>query len=182
MDSNGLIFVTRIKQTTPYDVTDDYNLNPKQKHIDVDWNIRLTGDTAGKKYPKKLRLVWVYDAKNDKMIAVLSNQMSWTASNIAQLYKARWDVEVFFRHMKQQFRIKSFVGTSENALRIQMWSAMSTMLLLRHLKNKADYNWGLSNLIPFIRLNLIVKINLWKWVSKPFKIEAGLSPPQGTLF
>lgn len=182
LDSNGVIFVTRIKQATPYDVTDDYNLKPKEKHIEVDWNITLTGNTARKKYPKKLRLVWVYDDKNDKMIAVLTNQMSWTASTIAQLYKARWDVEVFFKHMKQLFRIKSFVGTSENAVRIQMWTAMITILLLKYLKNKAEYEWGLSNLVSFVRLNLFVKINLWRWVNKPFLTETDLPPPQGRLF
>lgn len=182
LDSSGVIFVTRIKQATPYDVTDDYNLNPKEKNIELDWNIALKGDTASKKYKKKLRLVWVYDDKNDKMIAVLTNQMSWTASTIAQLYKARWDVEVFFKHLKQLFRIKSFVGTSENAVRIQMWTAMITMLLVKHLINKAEYEWGLSNLISFLRLNLFVKMNLWRWVNKPFLTGTDLPPPQGVLF
>ncbi len=116
------------------------------------------------------------------MIGVLTNQMSWTASNIAQLYKARWDVEIFFKHMKQLFRIKSFVGTSENAVRIQMWTAMITMLLLKYLKNKAQYEWALSNLVSFIRLNLFVKINLWQWVNKPFLTKNNDPPLQGRLF
>lgn len=182
LDSSGVIFVTRIKQATPYDVSVDYNVNPKEKNIELDWDIALKGDTASKKYKKKLRLVWVYDDKNDKMIAVLTNQMNWTASTIAQLYKARWDVEVFFKHLKQLFRIKSFVGTSENAVRIQMWTAMITMLLVKHLKNKAEHEWGLSNLISFLRLNLFVKMNLWRWVNKPFLTGTDLPPPQGVLF
>lgn len=182
LDSKGVIFVTRIKQATPFEVCEDYNLNPKQEWIEHDWNVALTGTTAQKKYPKTLRLVWVYDKTNNKMIGVLTNQMSWTASNIAQLYKARWDIEIFFKHMKQLFRIKSFVGTSENAVRIQMWTAMITMLLLKYLKNKAKYAWAHSNLVSFIRLNLFVKIDLWEWVHKPFLTNNNDPPIQGCLF
>ena len=182
LDSNGVIFVTRIKQTNAYDVAADYNVNPKEKEIEVDWDIKLTGDRARKKYPKKLRLVWVYDEKNNKMIAVLTNNMSWTASTIAQLYKARWDVEVFFKHMKQLLRVKSFVGTNENAVRIQMWTAMITMLLFKYLKNKGEHKWGLSNLVSFIRLNLFVKIDLWQWINEPFIEEPEEPPTQLSLF
>jgi len=88
---------------------------------------------------------------------------------------------VFSKHLKQLFQVKSFVGTSENAARIQMWCAMIAMLLLRYLKSKAKYPWNLSNLITFLRLNLYSQISLKKWIHQPFKIKPD-PPPQLALF
>jgi hypothetical protein len=70
--------------------------------------------------------------------------------------------------IKQNLKIKSFVGTSENAVQIQIWTALITILLLAYLKTKAQYKWHMSNLITFIRLNLFVKIDLWAWINEPF--------------
>ena len=70
--------------------------------------------------------------------------------------------------IKQNLKVKSFVGTSENAVQIQIWTALIAILLLTYLKIKAKYQWHMSNLITFIRLNLFVKIDLWDWVDKPF--------------
>src|SRR5699024_5294145 len=103
---------------------------------------------------------------------------------IRELYKTRWQIEIFFREIKQLLHIKSFVGTSENAVMIQIWTALITILVLKVLKAIAKYPWYLSNLVAFIRLNLFVKINLQKWLDEPF-IEP--EPPpiksyQGVLF
>lgn len=110
--------------------------------------------------------------------------MSWTANTISELYKARWQIEIFFREIKQLLHIKSFIGTSENAVMIQIWTALITILLLKALKAKAKYPWYLSNLVAFIRLNLFVKISLQKWLDSPF--EEPKPPPenymQGVLF
>src|SRR5690625_3740683 len=84
-------------------------------------------------------------------------------------------------HLKQLFRVKTFVGTSPNAVRIQMWCSMITMLLIRYLKKRSKHTWHMSNLVVFLRINLFVKIDLWKWVNKPM-LEKGNSPPQNTLF
>ena len=111
----------------------------------------------------------------------MTNQLSWTADTISQLYKARWAVEVFFKHLKQLFRVQTFVGTSENAVRIQLWCSLIATLLLKYLKSQAHHKWHLSNLITFLRINLFVKIDLWKWVHKPI-LERVNSPPQRSLF
>ena len=97
--------------------------------------------------------------------------MSWTANTITELYKARWEVEIFFRDIKQQLYIKSFIGTSQNAVMIQIWTALITILILKALKNQAMHPWYLSNLAAFIRLNLFVKIELNKWLDNPFAKE-----------
>ena len=110
--------------------------------------------------------------------------MSWTANTISELYKSRWQIEIFFREIKQLLHIKSFIGTSENAVMIQIWTALITILVLKALKETAKYGWQLSNLVAFIRLNLFVKIDLQKWLDKPFDdpISKPLIITQGVLF
>lgn len=181
LDSSGVIFVTRLKSNADIEVVEQYLTNDKHEHILSDEDIALTGFYSSQKYPKHLRIVKVYDAKNDQYLVLLTNQMSWTADTISQLYKARWDVEVFFKHLKQLFRVKSFVGTSANAVRIQMWCSMIAMLLIKYLKSKAEYPWHLSNLITFLRMNIFIKIDLWQWINKPV-LEKSNSPPQNLLF
>lgn len=181
LDSTGVIFVIRLKSNADIEIVESYVTNDKHEHILSDQDIRLTGFYTSKNYPKRLRIVSVYDELNKQTLTLLTNQLSWTADTISQLYKARWDVEVFFKHLKQLFRIKTFVGTSANAVRIQMWCSMIAILLLKYLKGKAHHKWHLSNLITFLRINLFVKIDLWKWIDKPI-IEKANSPPQISLF
>lgn len=181
LDSNGVFFVTRLKSNADIELVEQFLTNEKHEHILSDEDIRLTGFYPSQDYPKKLRIVRVYDAQKDHILILLTNQLSWTADTISQLYKARWDIEVFFKHLKQLFRVKTFVGTSPNAVRIQMWCSMIAILLIKYLKNKAEYKWHLSNLITFLRINLFVNIDLWKWVNKPI-LEKANSPPQMTLF
>lgn len=110
--------------------------------------------------------------------------MSWTANTISELYKSRWQIEIFFREIKQLLHIKSFIGTSENAVMIQIWTALITILVLKALKEISKYGWQLSNLVAFIRLNLFVKIDLQKWLDKPFDepiSRVGIAK-QGVLF
>jgi len=169
LDSNGCFFVTRAKENMDYDIVNDYVIYQKDEHcILQDMDILLEGVVTSKKYPKKLRVIRFWDEQHKRELTFLTNNLSWTATTIAKLYKARWEIEIFFKHIKQNLKIKSFVGTSENAVMIQIWTALITMLLLLFLKAKANYKWHLSNLITFIRLNLFVKIDLFFWLNNPF--------------
>lgn len=181
LDSTGVFFVTRLKDNADIQVVEQFYTNEKHEHILSDEHIVLKGHYTSKKYPRRLRIVRIYDEKNDQFLTLLTNNFSWTADTISQLYKARWDVEVFFKHLKQLFRVKTFVGTSANAVRIQMWCAMIAMLLISYLKRKAEFKWHLSNLIAFLRINLFVKIDLYKWIDKPVHPNAN-SPPLEGLF
>lgn len=181
LDSTGVFFVTRLKSNADIKVVETFLTNGKQEHVLSDQDIRLTGFYSSQKYPDKLRIVKVYDKENDQTLVLLTNNLSWTADTISQLYKARWDVEVFFKHLKQLFRVKTFVGTSQNAVRIQMWCSMIAILLFKYLKQKAKHRWNLSNLVTFLRINLFVKIELWKWINNPI-INKANPPPQNTLF
>jgi hypothetical protein len=184
-DSKGVYFVIRHKENLQFNTIKENELpDNRHQHILKDEIIELSKPLSKDKYPKKLRRVVVWDEVNEQTIELITNQMSWTANTIGELYKSRWQVEIFFREIKQLLHIKSFIGTSENAVMIQIWTALITILVLKVLKALAKYNWHLSNLVAFIRLNLYVKIDLQKWLDEPFNQEE--SPPalvtQGVLF
>lgn len=184
-DSNGVYFVVRHKKNIQFATIKEREL-PEKKHPQLlkDEEIILTGSSSKKRYPKRLRRVAVWDDKNNQVIEVITNNMNWCANTISELYKSRWDIEIFFRDIKQLLHIKSFIGTSKNAVMIQIWTALITILILKYLKEIAQYKWYLSNLCAFLRINLFVKIELQKWLDKPFLKKE--KPPntgiQGVIF
>ncbi len=168
-DSNKVSFLIRHKNNIRFESIKENNLPENQhEHILKDELIQLTGNKSKNKYPKRLRRIAIWDDENEQTIELITNQTSWTAHTISELYKSRWQIEIFFREIKQLLHIKSFIGTSKNAVMIQIWTALITILLLKFLKTLAKYNWRLSNLVAFIRLNLFVKIKLQKWLDRPF--------------
>ena len=184
-DSNKVFFVIRHKENLQFETVKENELpDNRHQHVLKDEMIVLKNHISKKKYPKKLRRVVVWDEKNQNVIELITNQMTWSCNTISELYKSRWDIEIFFREIKQLLHIKSFIGTTENAVMIQIWTALITILMLKALKAMAKYKWHLSNLVAFIRLNMFVKIDLQKWLDKPFEQEE--SPPQkviqGVLF
>lgn len=184
-DSKQVHFVIRHKENIQYHSIKEKPLpDNRHHHILKDEIIELTGPRSKQKYPKRLRRVAIWDEENHQVIELITNQMSWTANTISELYKSRWHIEIFFREIKQLLHIKSFIGTSQNAVMIQIWTALITILVLKYLKTLARYNWQLSNLVAFIRLNLFVKIDLQKWLDRPFDddIPRSKSQIQGVLF
>lgn len=184
-DSSGVFFVIRHKENLKF-VTLKENELPQNLHHHIlkDEVIILKNEDSKNKYPKKLRRISLWDNQNQQVIELITNQFHWSPNTIGELYKSRWQVEIFFRDIKQLLHIKSFIGTSENAVMIQIWTALITILILKALKAQSKFAWHLSNLVSFIRLNLFVKIDLQKWLDKPF--EEPLDPPpksiQGVLF
>lgn len=169
-DSKGVYFVIRHKENIKYITLKENELpDNRHQHILKDEIIELKNNSSKEKYPKKLRRVALWDEINSQTIEIITNQMTWTANTIGELYRSRWQVEIFFREIKQLLHIKSFIGTSENAVMIQIWTALITILILKALKAMAKFNWHLSNLVAFIRLNLFVKIDLQLWLDKPFE-------------
>lgn len=185
-DSNKVFFVVRHKENLQYTVVKE-NILPENRHQHVLKDEIITFSTAAsiKKYSGKLRRVAIWDEKNEQVIELITNQLTWTANTISELYKSRWQIEIFFREIKQNLHIKSFVGTTENAVMIQIWTALITILILKALKAMAKHGWHLSNLVAFIRLNLFVKVNLQEWLDKPFDEPPKTEPNrtvQGVLF
>jgi hypothetical protein len=187
-DSNKVNFVVRHKENLKYKTIKENKLpDNKHQHVLKDEIIELTGTNTMDKYTKQLRRVVIWNDEKSIEIELITNQMSWTANTIGELYKSRWQIEIFFREIKQLLHIKTFIGTSENAVMIQIWTALITILMLKALKASSKFGWHLSNLVAFIRLNIFVKINLYEWLNNPF--ETGKGPPinknnpiQGVLF
>lgn len=172
-DSNQVFFVVRHKENLQYSVVKEFDL-PDNRHQHI-----LKGEIIelkNAKYPKPLRRVATWNDEKQFVVELITNQMTWTANTISELYKSRWQIEIFFREIKQLLHIKSFIGTSQNAVMIQIWTALITILILKALKAMAKYNWHLSNLVAFIRLNLFVKIELQIWLDKP--VEQPPEPQQ----
>jgi hypothetical protein len=184
-DSNEVFFVIRHKENLQFISVKENELPyNKQQHILKDEVIELKNDASRSKYPNKLRRVSVWDEENQQVIELITNQFNWSPNTIGELYKSRWQVEIFFRDVKQLLHIKSFIGTSENAVMIQIWTALITILILKALKAQSKYAWYLSNLVAFIRLNLFTKIDLKEWLDYPFE-KPSKPPPeliQGVLF
>lgn len=169
-DSTGNNFVVRLKSSIKFDTIKTKGIvGLEQDGIVSDEIVELSEDKTRKKYAGMLRRVTVYDSKNNQEISLITNNLTWSAATIGKLYKARWQIESFFKEVKQHMKIKTFVGTSENAVLIQIWTALISILLLKYLKATAKYSWCLSNLIAFLRLNLFVKIDLQLWLDKPFE-------------
>jgi hypothetical protein len=187
-DSNKVNFVVRHKENLKFETIRENTLpENRHQHILKDEIIVLTGTNTKEKYPKQLRRVVVWNDEKQLEMELITNQMSWTANTIGELYKSRWQIEIFFREIKQLLHIKTFIGTSENAVKIQIWTALITILILKALKASAQYGWHLSNLVAFIRLNIFVKIDLYEWLDNPFDVENGppktkVNPLQGVLF
>ena len=184
-DSKGVFFVIRHKENLQFETLKENNLpDNRHQHILKDEIICLKNESSKSKYPGKLRRVSGWDDENKQVIELITNQFNWSPNTIGELYKSRWQVEIFFRDIKQLLHIKSFIGTSENAVMIQIWTALITILILKALKAQSQFGWYLSNLVAFIRLNLFVKIDLQLWLDKPFKehIEPPPKTIQGVLF
>jgi hypothetical protein len=169
LDEQGVFFVIRGKENIKLELTERL-LSPTDEvnpHLQYDWQGYLGLPKSRDKYNKMLRMVQVWDEEQQIYLELFTNNFTWTASTIAELYKRRWNIESFFKEIKTHLKIKSFIGTSMNAVLIQIWTALITILLLKTLKKEAKYNWHLSNLVSFIRINLFVKIDLKKWLDKP---------------
>jgi Domain of unknown function (DUF4372)/Transposase DDE domain len=166
---NHIFFVTRLKDNADYTVVEDRTV-PLNRNILSDQLIEFSGHTARKKCPHILRKVAVWDKEQNRQIILLTNHLEFGATTISQIYKDRWQIELFFKALKQNLRVKTFVGTSENALYIQIWTALIAMLLVKYLKFKSKFNWSLSNLVAFLRWNLFTYRDLWDWIDNPYDV------------
>ena len=173
---DGIFFVTRMKDNAVYEVIHDLPV-PQNRNILSDEVIRLTGQQAQKKCPCFLRRVVVWDRENEREIVLITNHLDFGATTIGDIYKERWQIELFFKALKQNLKVRSFVGTSENALRIQIWTALIAMLLLKWLHHLSKAGWSLSNLATMLRLNLFTYRELADWLDDPFNTPPLLPGP-----
>jgi hypothetical protein len=163
----GVWFVTRAKSNIAYRVRET-RLLPLNRNILRDEVIELTGYYSYQDCPYPVRRIEALDPKTGEIVVLLTNHLRFGASTISAIYKDRWQIEILFRNLKQHLRIKTFIGTSANALHIQIWTALIGYLILWYLKMKSTFSWSLSNLFALVRMNLFSRKSLWAWIDDPF--------------
>ena len=167
--ANGVFFVTRLKDNARFKVKQRRDL-PERTSVIVDQEIVFTGFYASKDCPHLLRRIVVYDEEQDREIVLLTNHLDFAASTIAAIYKDRWAIETFFKTIKQHLRIKTFVGTSKNAVMVQLWTALIAILLLKYIKMLSSFpKWSFSTMIALLHFNLFTYRDLRQWLNDPME-------------
>ncbi len=166
--AQGVFFVTRMKENTLYAAVGERTPSP-HRNILKDELIELNGYQAQEKCPFPLRRLEFYNAEKKETLVFLTNQLDLNAQTIAAIYKDRWQIEIFFKALKQNLKIKTFVGTSANAVKIQIWTALIAILILKYLQLLAKLKWSLSNLVALLRMNLFTHRDLMAWLNHPFE-------------
>jgi len=157
-------FVTRIKRNISYEVLGQQKII-KNRDVISDHTIRMTGFYTKENYPDKLRLIKYYNKETKKELVFITNNFKLAARTIADLYKARWQIEIFFKWIKQNLKIKTFLGTSENAVMTQIWVAMIYYLLLSFLKFQTKYSYSMQEFARIIKELLMENISLFDTLS-----------------
>lgn len=165
---NRIYFVTRQRENANFMVKEDRPV-PATGNILKDQIVELGEPQSRKRYPYDLRRIEVWDKTNEHVIVLLTNHLDFGATTIAAIYKERWQIEIFFKTIKQNLKIKTFVGTSSNALMIQIWTALTAILILKYLKFRSRFGWSLSNLVAMLRYNMFAYKDLWAWLDNPFE-------------
>ena len=164
-------FVTRMKEKAVYEVQEEVRV-PQNSNVVRDQIIYFPRLAVAGEKPVLFRRVEIWDKEKEEAIVFLSNLLAFGATTIAAIYKDRWEVELFFKGLKQLCKIKTFVGTSANAVKTQVWTALIAMLVLKYLQLKSTFSWSLSTLAALLRQQLFFYRDLWVWLDDPFQ-----SPP-----
>jgi len=152
---------------------------PARKGLLRDQVICMTQQAVESDHPPMMRRIEFFDDEQQRTLVFLTNNMKLAAATVAEIYKNRWQIELFFKALKQSCKVKTFVGTSANALKTQIWTALIAMLLVKILHMKSTFGWHLSNFMVLLRQQLFVYRNLWTWIDDPF--QAPETPPSPQL-
>jgi hypothetical protein len=168
-----VFFVTRLKDNADYEVVEKRPV-PEKGPVRKDEVIFLfkLGEEAKDCFLRRIE-VWVEEKQ--EMMVFVTNHLTLAAGTVAAVYKERWQVELFFKALKQSLKIKTFVGTSENAVQTQIWTALIAMLVLKYLQLKSTFGWSLSNLVALLRQQLFVYRDLMNWLNDPFQAPPALA-------
>jgi hypothetical protein len=188
LSDQGVFFVTRMKDNAKYIVLQE-RVIPRRKGLIKDQIICFLNEAQAQEAQQQLahryRRIEFYDEAHDRVLFFVTNHMSLAAATVAEVYKQRWQIELFFKALKQSLRVKTFVGTSANALKIQIWSALIAMLMIKYLQLRSTFGWSLSNLVALLRQQLFVYRHLWTWIDDPFQPPnaiAEISPQMDLAF
>jgi len=166
-----VFFVTRLKDTIEYGVVEPRAVRPAAGIVRDEVVLLVRIQEEGPVALMRRIEVWVEDKQ--EMIVLRTNHLKLAAATVAAVYRERWQIEQFFRALKQSLRIKTFVRTSANAVLVQIGTARIAMLLVRWLRMRSTFGWNLSNLVALLRQQLFVYRGLMTWLNHPFE-----SPPE----
>jgi hypothetical protein len=165
-------FVTRLKDTADYGVVESRQVLTNRNIIRDEVILLTSQQELGKQALLRRIEIWV-EEKQETMVFV-TNHLKLAASTIAAIYKDRWQIELFFKALKQSLKIKTFVGTSENAVQTQIWTALIAILVIKYLQLRSTFGWSLSNLVALLRQQLFVYRDLFVWLNDPFQAPPAL--------
>jgi hypothetical protein len=168
LTSQEVYFVTRMKENAVYVVQEEFEV-PQNRNVLKDQLIYFPSQPKAGEEPCLFRRVEIWDEDKQESIVFLTNLLAFGATTIAAIYKDRWQVELFFKAIKQNLKIKTFVGTSANAVKTQVWTALIAILVLKYLQLKSKFAWSLSNLLALLRQQLFVYRDLYQWLDDPFQ-------------
>jgi hypothetical protein len=161
-----VFFVSRLKSNAQFEVLRQ-NTVPENSDIRKDEVIVAPGQKRSGP-EAEFRRIEKWDETKKETMVFITNHHELDALTITEIYRDRWQIELFFKSLKQLLKIKTFVGTSENAVRIQIWTALICMLILRYLRLRSTFNWSLSNLVALLRQQIFVHRPLWLWINDPY--------------
>jgi len=168
----GVYFVTRLKVNADIQIVERHAVSGRGAVL-ADETVRLQAFVAGRPDLEDLRRVTIWLEDKQEKLVLLTNNFHLAASTIGAIFKGRWQIELFFKLLKQHLKIKTFVGTTANAVRIQIWTALIAVLVVRYLQFRSNFRWAVSNLVALLRWNLFSYRDLWEWLNRPFD-----TPPQ----
>ena len=178
LSQDKVFFVTRLKDNANYETVDESRMLMKWKIVSDDEitieGVRTTDGLV------KLRRVVMADPETGQDYAFVTNNLKLAAITIADIYKQRWQIELFFKALKSNLKIKSFLGTSRNAVWTQIWTALIAILILKYMQLRAQYGWSFSKLLAMVRFNLFTHRDLMTWLHAPFDVLA--EPPGGVQY
>jgi DDE family transposase/uncharacterized protein DUF4372 len=168
MTQEGVFFVTRMKANTVYAVEEECAV-PAQGNVLRDQIISLPALRKAGEEPVLFRRIEYWNEEKREILVFFTNLLHLAASTIAAIYQDRWQVELFFKALKQTLKVKTFLGTSANAVKTQIWTALIAMLILKYLQIKSTFGWSLSNLAALLRQQLFIFRDLWAWLNNPME-------------
>lgn len=164
MDSIGAYFVTRAKSVMRYRIIDTMDTN--EDGILADQLVMLTGHKSSRLYPKPLRIVQYRDAETNEELTFMSNNMDISALDIANIYRNRWQIEVFFKWIKQNMTVKRMWGYSENAVRIHLWTAIISYLLMAKIKANLQTEYSITEVARILGVSALAKTPIRELLAK----------------
>jgi Domain of unknown function (DUF4372)/Transposase DDE domain len=168
LTQHGVFFVTRMKTNTVYTTFAECEV-PEKGNVLSDQIISVPSGLGRGEEPVLFRRIEYWNADKKEILVFFTNLLHLAASTVAAIYKERWQIELFFKALKQTAKVKSFLGTSANAVKTQIWTALIAMLILKYLQMKSSFGWSLSNLAALLRQQLFIFRDLWAWLNTPLE-------------